>query len=296
MLLRCEEQIGMRTIMSTGDEATQQAMAMALMQMSAAIEHVEAMTNALTKEIEDFTANGERLIVVTVPHSACLIRMPNGNILRVNETELNSNDPSYLGMLQMTLNNALLKSSDGRECDRRALVGAIALKLAFMHFIMTSHPAAKNVGMITMLNDYQPRAECDANRFQPPQGECEYQTHVIDILSDMEKKGYRLAWNIDAHSFSSPKGENIYMLARVHPEPVASKKWALLRENFTFSVYAGSEQNYFMKWFEEDKKVPSLLVEFSEFASGYPLSQLNHDAHLIVKFVLENIGLYETLK
>jgi hypothetical protein len=288
--------------MSAGDDATQQAMALALMHLGAAIEHVETMTNALTEEIEHFVANGERLIVVTVPHSACVIRMPNGTSLKISEAELNSNDPAYLNMLQTTLNNALCNSlSQDRECDRRAVVGAIALKLAFMHFIMTSHPMAKDVGMITMLNDYQPRAECDANRFHPPSEGCEYQTHVIDVLGDMEKKGYRLAWNIDTHSFppsSHPlsKEENIYMLARVHPEPVASKKWALLKQNFMFSVYAGSERNYFMKWFEETKRVPSLLVEFSEFAGGYSLNQLNMDAHLIVKFVLENIGLYETLQ
>jgi len=216
-----------------------------------------------------------KLIIVTVPHAAC-------QVMGVNEELLNSADVWTLAAIQHQLDSGF--PAGPRMCDRRALVAAIGMRVAFLRL------SPPGVGMVVAVNQNEVRADCDANR-ESCHGTL--RKRVADII--FSKSG-AVVWNIDAHSFPAEHThENIYMLARVHPEPFASRKRALLR-NVPISVYAGSEENYFMKWFEDTKRVPSLLVEFCESAQRYPIQMLNYDAHVVVDFVLRNIDLYKTLE
>jgi hypothetical protein len=336
MLLLCDAQDGRSTIMDGNDNSIQQIAAMMLLQMRAdgdsggnhwqplattgnpgkggnpgkhvnweigLEEFPKKRTDTTNRTNSTNSAIRDKVIVVTVPHSACV----SGKGAMGSEIGLNSNDMKQLELLQWRLDSALFAASplNERACDRRAVVGAIALKMAFMRFLEETSPLIDDAGMIVLVNDTQPRAECDTNRFScghsTGSDTSSFQQHVAEVTESLSTRGYRMAWNVDAHSFPLGHGvnpardESVYMLARVHPEPFASQKWSLLKSGFNFNVYAGSEENYFMRWFEDTKRVPSLLVEFCEDPRAYPLTQLNHDAHLIVEFVLRNIDLYKTL-
>jgi len=266
VLLTCEAQTGMSIVDAEA--------------LLALTRHVH-ITERTVGDSAGLSNRSKNIIIVTVPHAAC-------QVMGINEQLLNSASIATLAAIQHQLDTAY--PAGPRMCDRRALVGAIALRVAFLRLYPFSAAAVGAAEMVVVVNQEQPRIECDANR-ESCHGPM--RDKVADTVTAVEG---RVVWNLDVHSFPPEHTrDDIYMLARVHPEPFASRKWSLLGESFGFHVYAGSEMNYFMKWFEDEKRVPSLLVEFCESAERYPLPILNHDAHLIVNFVLHNINLYKTL-
>jgi hypothetical protein len=308
VLLLCDKRAGRNTIMDVGGadvvDDERHAAASILMCMK---KDYQEITHSHSIEREDAQSSAplqenSQVIIVTVPHSACNTGGANAMGMDLNTI----NNVKQLEEIQQQIDAATDYVYAERMCDRRAYVGAIALKIAFLK--RAEGLGVTNIGLVVLANESQLRAECDANRFgcvgveggsthmEEPTGE--FQVWVSRTVSMLQsEKRLRIVWNIDSHSFPDTRGrrDNLYLLARTSPDPFARKKWALIKQRLSFNVYAGSEENYFMKWFEDRKKVPSLLVEFLESPAEYPLEDLNRDARLIINFILGNIELYKVL-
>jgi len=187
MLLLCDAQDGRSTIMDGNDNSIQQIAAMMLLQMRAdgdsggnhwqplattgnpgkggnpgkhvnweigLEEFPKKRTDTTNRTNSTNSAIRDKVIVVTVPHSACV----SGKGAMGSEIGLNSNDMKQLELLQWRLDSALFAASplNERACDRRAVVGAIALKMAFMRFLEETSPLIDDAGMIVLVSFISP--------------------------------------------------------------------------------------------------------------------------------------------